>query len=280
MTFVAYTTGTSNGATSTTFTSPSVSGTHTIGIVGVLDSITDSVTGVKWDSAGANLTMVKIGSTQSDGASTDFISLWYVFAPTTGATSIKISRSGSTGTLLGQALCYSSVKQSAQPDANTTNYSASSSSLSTSVTVVADKSWTVLFARSPLQAMAAGTGTTLRSATGTVVIGDSNAALTAGSQSMVVTLTAAEVYSIMASFAPFTDSSSLTDTVVTTDTINGTITSSYIDTVTTSETITTRKNGPQNNSKNSATFTDTSKNNASPSNTSKSSTTWSDLTKN
>lgn len=277
MIFGALTSGFSNGATSTTISSPSVSSTNTLGIVGVFDDNSDTMTGVTWD--GTAMTEITPRKATGDGAT---LSLWYIIAPTAGVKNIVASRTGSLSTLSVTAAYYNAVKQSAQPDAKTTNSGTGVATLATSLTTIADKTMTVLFAACQTQNLSAGTGTTLRTSVGTVVLGDSNTAITpAGSYSMTITpVTNGNIAAIMASFAPFTDTSTISDTSTSSETVQGTITSSYADTSASSETLTTRKNGPQNVAKDSATFSNVSKNNASPSNTSKNSSTWTDLTKN
>lgn len=233
MVFTAYTTSSNSGASSLTFTSPSVSGTHTYGVVGVLVQTSLTITGVTWN--GTAMTFVG-GQTNNGG--TDRIELWAIQSPSAGATSIVISRTGSSNGIFGHAACYSSVKQTTR-DAVATLDQLSGTTLTSSLTSVATYTWGVLFAKSETSTLSASTNTTFRSAGGALVLGDSNGVFTpAGSKSMVVTSAVdSENYSVMATFEVYSDSSTISDTQATSDTIAQTISMTINDTTQTTDTI-------------------------------------------
>jgi len=157
----------------------------------------DTLTGVTY--AGVSMTFInKVNAT-----GTQFIYLYYLLNPTSGANNLVTS---SGGTLLGygQASSYTGAKQSAQPDTSNTAVSASTTSLTCSVTTVADNCWLIGYNYSNLPV--AGGGTTFRSpGIGAVLfMMDSNAPKTpAGSSSLEVTQVSANFSATcLASFSP------------------------------------------------------------------------------
>ena len=129
--------------------------------------------------------------------------LYYLINPATDENDVIVS-SSSADYLQAGAVSYTGAKQSGQPDASTTALS-TDTSVTTTLTTVADNSWTVIGSH---QATGVGAGTTKRvdiSPTITeAVIADSNGAITpAGSTSLVTTFTSsASQARVMASFAP------------------------------------------------------------------------------
>lgn len=123
--------------------------------------------------------------------------------PTSGTNNIVISASASCN-LYAENVSYTGVQRSGLPDASKTQ-GATASPDTTTLTTIADNSWTVLFARASGASLAASTGSTLRHITdGDNGIFDSNGAITpAGSHSMTFTGAAGNCYSIMISLAPF-----------------------------------------------------------------------------
>lgn len=138
---------------------------------------------------------------------TDGQYLYYQINPTVGANNVNISATGAT-LISAASSSYTGAKQSGVPDASTTNsVTGAVTTLTTTLTTIADNSWTVLTAIADNRGLAAGTGSTLRTATGALNlqgIFDSNAPITpAGSTSMTVTFTTgSNVATVMASFAP------------------------------------------------------------------------------
>lgn len=205
--FGAVTNGGNGGASSLTFSSPDVSGSNTLGVVQVFVQTDLTINSVTWN--GVNATFI---GRETNAAVNERIETWYILSPAAGVTNVVISRTGSTNSLQGRAAYYTGVKQSGQPDASVTKIQASGTTLTTTLTTVADNSWTVLTARNDIGNFAASTNTTFRSGLNQFHA-DNNANITpAGSYSMSVTLTDTESYSVMASFAPEPDvAASLTD---------------------------------------------------------------------
>lgn len=140
--------------------------------------------------------------------------LYYLLAPATGSNNVVISISGSHFVGAGAA-DYTGVKQSSQPDATTSQIGAGAvTSLTTSITTIADNSWAILVENSydANAAPNAGTGATRRTFDATFGawgIFDSNAAITpAGSYSMTTSLNNSvdTISHVIASFQPDTGS--------------------------------------------------------------------------
>lgn len=187
-----------------------ITGSNPILFVGlwVQDPAGDLVTGVTYNSVGMTQAGKVISGTVGD------IYIYYLTNPSTGTNNIVASK---TGTDLFYVLgsSYTGAKQSGQPDASNTNTASAATSITTSVTTVADNSWTLIMMKSTDVTNTAGTDTTLRldgpgnDATG---IYDSNGALTpAGSKSLQVTAgTSRNWETVMVSFAPAVASATLT----------------------------------------------------------------------
>jgi hypothetical protein len=186
------------------------SGSDRILWVGVMTSSTRSVSSVTYN--GVALTSL----TRSAGGQP--VQLWYLIAPATGTNTISVSIGAPNSFVYTSGASYTGVKQSGQPDAQNTN-STSSSSVSTSVTTVADNSWVVLIARNDTDGNTnAGTNSTERTAgaAGTVQLYDSNGAVSpAGSFSMTVTNAGSYATTIaMASFSPLVSAASFIPRII------------------------------------------------------------------
>jgi len=157
----------------------------------------DKISGVTYDS----VSMTKIGSAQKP-TENSLLSLWYLIAPSTGANNVVVTLA--SGYMLGLSSSYTGVKQSSQPDNSTTNTAGSGTSITTSLTPVADNCWTVLVARGQGD-VSAGAGTTERAqGGGDNVLFDSNAAITPpGSTSLIATGNEGTWATVMASFSPY-----------------------------------------------------------------------------
>lgn len=104
------------------------------------DKTVDDVTGVTY--AGTSMTF----AVKNLAAGMDRHQyIYFLLSPASGTNSVVISCT-STHYLLAGAADYSGVAQSGQPDATTTNVAGSSSntSLTTSITTIADNSWAIL----------------------------------------------------------------------------------------------------------------------------------------
>jgi len=158
----------------------------------------DRISGITYDS----VALTKISHAIVPGDS-PYVSLWYLIAPSTGADNIVISLS--SGYMVGLGCSYSGAKQSSQPDNSTTKtQAAGSSSITTTLTTVADNCWTIISCRGG-GTLSGGAGTTFRVAHGgDNALLDSNAAITpAASTSLIVDSTSTPNFgTVMASFAP------------------------------------------------------------------------------
>lgn len=186
-----------NSATSLTW-SHTCTGSDRILWVSVMASSARNITGVTYN--GVALTSL----TRSAG--TQPMQLWYLIAPATGANNIVVSIDGAASFIYTSAGSYTGVEQSGQPDAQATN-STTASSVTTTLTTIADNCWTILGARGATSGNTdASTNSTERAAgaAGTVQLYDSNGAVTpAGSFGMTITTAGSEaITTAMASFSP------------------------------------------------------------------------------
>lgn len=172
-------------------------GSDRILLVGVYTSSVDNVGSVTYNGVSCTfINRVTVTGTQD-------IYLYYLIAPATGSNNIVVT--AAVGNLLGYAAAtsYTGVKQSGQPDASATNQSASTTSLTTSVTTVADNCWLVGFGYG--QTSTAGSGTVFRSepVNDVLFMMDSNGAKTpAGSYGLTFTQSTNFAGACVASIAP------------------------------------------------------------------------------
>lgn len=191
----------SGGSVGTSITwSHTCTGSNLILWVGITENTSDTDTGITYNSVA--MTLVDKIAVPSER----WVYLYYLLNPATGAHSITANNSVSTF-MRGFGVSYTGVRQSGVPDAKNTNSASSVSSLTTSVTTVADNCWTILVGKnSTADAVTAGTGSHLikTSTSQGIAIFDSNADITpAGSKSMqVLTSGTQNIGVVMASFAP------------------------------------------------------------------------------
>lgn len=200
-----------NGSGTSATTSHTCTGSNRILIVGVWLPNSDDLTGVTYNS----VSMTQIAKKQT-GTNSEWLYLYYLVAPATGANDIVASQSSSSDIRV-RATSYTGAKQTDQPDASATNDSTSTiTTLTTNLTTVADNCWTVLFERNGCGSITASTGTTLRSSSDSLIIGDSNAAITpAGATSMAVNFASCNLNtSIIASIAPAAVVSTFTPKII------------------------------------------------------------------
>lgn len=169
-------------------------GSNLLLIVGVGAS-SDVVTGVTYN----GVAMTQLIKLNDQGQGYSYI--YGLLAPATGVNSISIAWTG-TSSVRGIGASYTGVRQSSLPDATNSQYNASTTSLTTTVTTVANTTWAVCVTRATT-AIAAGAGQTLRDNTVTnFTLGDSNAAITPNQvYSMTSTQVSDEMGMIIASFA-------------------------------------------------------------------------------
>lgn len=210
--FVNAADGGNNGGSTSSLTFPYTvgSGSNRLLVVpfaGDSGSGADNITSVAY--GGVAMTLAKKSVVTSQDR---FVYLYYLLNPASGANNVVIT-AGTNHFILAGAADYTGVKQSAQPDATTTQVSgASASTLTTSLTTILDNCWAVLveqgFNSSALPT--AGTGLTRRTADaafGTYGLFDSNGAITpAGAYAMTTNRTTASlrITHAVASFAPDT----------------------------------------------------------------------------
>jgi hypothetical protein len=203
---IAYDTSTDGGEVSGTSLSWShtCTGSDRILFVGMLssDSAPNAVT-----YNGTNMTLV-----DSARLSTPYYSLMYMLVnPSSGANNVSITID--SGFVHGCSVSYTGAAQSGQPDASTGGVTSAATSVTGTLTTVADNSWTVMMGiQQNGTAKTAGAGTTVRlSITGNQqYAADSNAAITpAGSTSLIVNSGSAVWAYSMASFSPAGASSSV-----------------------------------------------------------------------
>lgn len=173
-----------------------------------------SITGVTYN--GVALTHINDSVASGDN---NLASLWYLIAPATGINALVITATGGVSTVTGVSASYTGALQSGVPDASTINSVASGTSLTTSLTTNADNCWTVL-AITVDSGLAAGSGSTSRNIQGAVGFFDSNAVKhPAGSTSMAATFGSGGGATVMASFAPFSITFTVSDSITSTETV-------------------------------------------------------------
>ena len=185
-----------NGGTSQTF-SHTCTGTNRLLFVGGFNQEASStITGVTYD----GVAMTEIDSSSQTNNS---VSLWYLIAPSTGASDVVITRSSSTNALVGVGVSYTGCLQSGVPDSDNTGGSSSGSSLTISTTTVEDNCWITGIFRNEAGVNSAGANTTMRNAS-SIAMGDTNADQSpAGAHSIGATWSGSvRNVGVVASFAP------------------------------------------------------------------------------
>jgi cell fate (sporulation/competence/biofilm development) regulator YmcA (YheA/YmcA/DUF963 family) len=227
-----YSTGSSIGATSTTFAHEILTGTtNRLLVVSTFHQTNENISNVTFN--GVNMTFIARNSHESGNRR---IEMWYLVNPPVGTYNVVITRATGSEQLAGYAESYSGVAQTNTLNASTTNIVTSANqSITTTLTTTVDNCWACLVARNDTENYASYTNFTLRSAAGNPIFGDTNAAQTpAGSKSMTVSVTNTALHiSVMAAFAPYTSTAytvtcsetlSLSDTVSKSTHFNKTLT--------------------------------------------------------
>lgn len=158
---------------------------------------TDTVTGVTYNNVA--MTFVNKVSNTADR----WIYVYMLVNPASGANNIVAS--GSSSLWRGLGVSYTGAAQSGQPDASGTNSATAVTGLTGTITTVAANAWAILLGKTNNGDPAAGTGSTQREVGegNGIAIFDSNAGLTAGSNSMAITSSLGNDAVIMVSFSPF-----------------------------------------------------------------------------
>ncbi len=198
-----------SGTTSPVTLSHTCTGSNLILMVGITiydadPGSPDVVTGVTYN----GVPMTQIGKVAHTPDSEDY--LYYLINPATGANNISVSLSKTVSACVIRGASYTGVKQSGQPDASNTG-GPTATSLTTSVTTIADNCWLVGHCYNDSGGNAsAGTGTTSRSSASQVIFIDSNGAKTpAGSYSLQTTSASGTLVNIIASISPVVTESSV-----------------------------------------------------------------------
>lgn len=172
-------------------------------LIGVVFSRAATPTGVTYNGAA----MTQVGTSQSSGAGPDYVTVWCLVAPTSGANNAVVSRAA--GNFINSAWAsYTGVAQTCTPDA-TTSFNQALTSYSPNVTTTADNAWLITGARGGSGSLTAGASTLLRIGStggGDVQILDSNGPRTpAGSQSLTLDDASGPIWGAMGAFAPAAD---------------------------------------------------------------------------
>jgi hypothetical protein len=160
----------------------------------------DNLVGVTYN--GVAMTQInKISRDAPDG----YQYLYALINPATGTNNIVATANTSQDQLTVKGTSYTGARQSSVPDATTTANGSAVTTLTTTVTTIADNCWLVgSFIKDTSGNFTAGANTTIRNTTSQFVAVDSNSAQTpAGSKSMTCTGSSGVYSALMASFAPF-----------------------------------------------------------------------------
>lgn len=194
-----------SSVTSITF-AHTCSGSNRILFVCTANNVGVNVTGVTYN----GVAMTNIGGALSNWAPSKSY-LWYLIAPATGSNNVVVSLSASAS-VIAMAASYTWVKQSWQPDAFSLGWPTTTGSYSQSVTTVADNSWAIMCGMwRNGSGLSAGSNTIVRAGIEVLLAGlflaDTNSPKTpAGTDTMNIISASQEFTGIMASFSPFTTS--------------------------------------------------------------------------
>lgn len=183
--------------------SHTATGSNLVAIVDTYVDTGDNLTSLTYD--GADILANQIAKIQLPGAG--YMYMHYYVNPPTGAKNVSAGISGGATRIELAVATYTGCSQTGVPDASNTGSAASGTSLSVSVTTIADNTWDVGFFTLNLKTATAGTNTTIRingSGSQLSVITDSNTAQTpAGAFVQAVSWTGSNLNAgIVASLAP------------------------------------------------------------------------------
>lgn len=145
--------------------SHTISGTDRILVLGITtfdSTATNLVSGITYD--GVAMTKLTEIAVQANAR----MSVWYLIAPNTGTNDIVATFAANQTYVWLAAASYTGVKQSGFPDASNSSATPTSSTISDSVTTVADNCWVVMCGYGGSAGITAGANTTLRA----VSVGD------------------------------------------------------------------------------------------------------------
>lgn len=188
--------GTNNSSASSISWNHTVSGASPFLFISVINLTSDTTTGVTVGGQSAALVQKRV--IQSNRV----LSLYLYHNPGQGSQNIVVSASA-TVNLRGRSVLYSGVKTKGQPDASSSNHSGSTTSLTGTVTTVADNCWLFMCGWANSSGVGAGSSTTMRYDDGAFAVFDSNGAKTPpGNYSLTITGTSGAIGYVIASFSP------------------------------------------------------------------------------
>lgn len=172
-----------------------VTGSNTILFVGFLTSAGGTISTVTY--AGVSMTASQVGANGTTS--------YYLINPATGANNLVVTWSG--GAIACGIVSYTGAKQSSQPDNSGATTASSSTSVTNTLTSVADNCWHTMFVWNDSQGsnISAGTGTTKRTVPTNLdaTVFDNNAAITpAGSNAIVASGNSQNWWAIGFTIAP------------------------------------------------------------------------------
>ena len=199
--------GRSFSASSNSLTySHTCTGTNRYLLVCVKTSTTDDVSGITYNS----VSMTQIGKVQNPGGDSRWAYMYYLINPASGANNVVVSTSDTPDFIIAKSTSFTGVKQSGQPDASTTGTVAVGTSITLSITTIADNCWSAMYVIDT-NAPAASTNVTDRHSDGTPeTLGDTNAVVSpAGNISQTMTDSLRSFAGIQSSFSPFVASTTV-----------------------------------------------------------------------
>ena len=174
-----------------------VTGSNNV-LIANTSTFTDDVTDC--DYAGVNLTDTAAKINGVD-AVLNGVDLRYLIAPATGTNNLVTTDNGS-GSLAVAVANYTGAKQTSPIDSTSTASETSASSITGTTTVVASGCWLVMGGAAVVSDMAAGSGTTTRQTNQNYALCDSNASVSTGAQSLILTYTSGAARAAILSLAP------------------------------------------------------------------------------
>lgn len=178
----AGTSGAGASSNSITYSSPSVSGSNTIGVVMMFSQTDTTNFASTWNGAACT----SLGGTTNGS---ERVEAFYKIAPTAGVNNIVSTRTGSSNDFRSFAAYYTGAKQSAQPDVSLTIGPTTSGTCTGTATIVAQDSILMMWIRGDAGlSYTAGANTTLRGSVSSIQHADSGTtSLSPGSRSIVMT---------------------------------------------------------------------------------------------
>lgn len=142
------------------------------------NSATNTISGVTY--AGVSMTLV---DAQKNGASNEFVILYYLANPTVGANNVVVSASSSY--MYAFTVSYTGVHQASMLNVSAKNQAGPVTTISTTPTTTVDSCWAVSFVRNNAGNVTDSTNFIGRGADGSFSFGDSNASVGAAGSKTV-----------------------------------------------------------------------------------------------